>query len=139
MKTLYRKARSLCHPDKVSEAHKSAAHRVFVELQEAYKDKDLAKVREIQQTLSAKGLQAIRSTSLSARDALKATLAELEYAIARLVQEHQALQASAAVQLMEAADTDWQPFFAQQRKALERELAALVAAIEAEEFAENAL
>ena len=132
LKSLYRKACSLCHPDKVTEDRKEAAHGIFVELQEAFKCNDLARVREIHETLAASGLPGTRSTTLSEVEALKAAIAELEYAIVRLVAELKSLQGSDAVRLMDAAgpaEADWQCFFAQQRETLETELAGIVSAM----------
>ncbi len=129
LKSLYRKSCSLSHPDKVPEEKKDAAHRVFVELQEAYKSNDLARVREIYATLKAGGLPGTRSSTLSEVEALKAAIAELEYKIARLVAELKALQASDGVNLMDVAgatEADWQGFFEQQREALDIELGAIV-------------
>ena len=129
IKSLYRKACGLCHPDKVPEEKKEAAHRVFVELQDAYKSNDLPRVRNIYDALKAGGLPDTRSTTLSQVEALKAAIAELEYGIARLVTELKALQESDGVGLMETAgatETDWQGFFEQQRETLEVELATVM-------------
>ncbi|MCK2097755.1 phospholipase D-like domain-containing protein [Thauera aromatica] len=139
LKALYRKACSLCHPDKVAEEKKEAAHSAFVELQEAYKGNDLARVREIHAALAAGGLPATRSTTLSEVEALKAAIAELEYAIARLVAELKAVQESDGVRLMDAAgatEADWQRFFERQRDTLEMELARIVSDIQAEQTEE---
>lgn len=132
LKSLYRKACSLCHPDKVSEERKEAAHRVFIELQEAYKGNDLSRVQEIHETLKAGGLLGTRSSTLSEAEALKAAIAEMEHAIAMLVAELKALQASDGVRLVDAAGTteaDWQSFLAQQQVTLEMELASIVTQI----------
>lgn len=132
IKTLYRKACNLCHPDKVTEDRKEAAHRVFVTLQATYKGNDLAGVREIYEALLAGGLPGTRSTALNEAEALRAAIAELEYAIAKLVAELTSLQKSASVRLIDTAGTteaDWQCFFKQQREALERELDKIVSDI----------
>ena len=63
---------------------------------------------------------------------LKAAIAELEYALARLVVELKALQGSDGVSLMDAAgatEADWQSFFEQQRDTLDMELARVESAI----------
>ena len=141
LKSLYRKACSLCHPDKVPEEKKDAAHRVFVSLQEAYKGNDLARVREIYESLVAGGLPGTRSSTLSEVEALKAAIAELEYAITRLVAELKVLQVSDGVNLMDTAgatESDWQGFFEHQREILEVELDKIVSdllalAVETEE------
>lgn len=132
LKSLYRKACSLCHPDKVPEERKEAAHRVFVELQEAYKGNDLSRVREIHEALKAGGLPGTRSTTLSEAEALRAAIAEMEYAIARMVTELKALQESDSVRLVDAAgatEADWQTFLEQQQETLGMELASIVSQI----------
>jgi hypothetical protein len=132
LKSLYRKACSLCHPDKVTEDRKETAHRVFVELQEAYKSNDLSRVREIHEALKAGGLPGTRSTTLSEAEALKAAIAEMEFAIARLIAELKALQESDGVRLMDAAgatEADWQCFLEQQQEILEVELARIMSDI----------
>jgi hypothetical protein len=134
IKRLYRKACSLCHPDKFPEERKDAAHRAFVDLQDAYKANDLARIREIYTQLAAGGLPVTRSTTLSEVEALKAAIAELEHAIAKLVLELKAVQESDAVRLVESAgsrEDDWQRFFDQRGEALEMELCRLVSDIQA--------
>ena len=136
LKSLYRKACSLCHPDKVIKNKKEAAHLVFVELQEAYKGNNLSRVREIHDALKAVGLPETRSSTLSEAEALKAAIAELEFAITRLIAELKALQENEGVRLMDTAGTteaDWQRFLEQQQKTLEMELARIVSAILAEQ------
>jgi hypothetical protein len=132
LKALYRKACGLCHPDKVPEEEKEAAHRVFVDLQDAYKGNDLTRVREIYETLAAGGLPGTRSNTLNEAESLKAAIAEMEYAIARLVVDLQALQASDGVKLVDAAgatEADWQIFLEKQQKILDNELAKIVSDI----------
>ena len=132
LKILYRKACGLCHPDKVPEDRKAAAHRVFVDLQDAYKGNDLARVREIYEALVAGVLPGTRSTTLSEVEALKAAIAEMEYAIIRLVTELKALQESDGIKLVDAAggtEVEWEIFLNQQRETLEMELVNIVSAI----------
>lgn len=132
LKRLYRKACSLCHPDKFPEERKEAAHRAFTELQDAYKSNDLERVREIHAALAAGGLPAARSATLCLVDGLKAAIAELEHAIAHTLMALKALYASDACQLMMAAGTteaSWQVFFHQQEEILHEELARLVSGI----------
>src|SRR3546814_10568338 len=83
LKAIYRKACSLCHPDKFPEGQKGAATKVFVDLQAAYKSNDLNRVREIHALLEANGLPETRSTTLREVDKLKVAIAELEHAITR--------------------------------------------------------
>ena len=128
LKSLYRKACSLCHPDKFPDEGKESAHRAFVELQEAYKSNDLAKVRELYEVLMAGGMPGIRSTTLNKVEALAAAIAEMEYAIAKQVTELKALNESDAVKLMTSAgdtEEEWQRFFERNQRRLEVELAKI--------------
>jgi hypothetical protein len=132
LKSLYRKACSLCHPDKVPDEKKDSAHLVFVQLQEAYKRNDLAGLRAIHEALAAGGLTGSRSTTLTEVESLKAAIAELEHAIDMLVVELKVLQDSDGIRLTDAAGTgeaDWERYFVQQRELLEAELARLVSEI----------
>lgn len=134
IKKFYRKACSLCHPDKFPEDRKAAATRAFVELKDAYDASNLSRMREIYAALAAGGLPATRSSSLTEVEALKAAIAELEHAITSLVAQMKDLQQSDAARLLEAAgstDTDWQCFFELQGQALELELSRLVSDIRA--------
>lgn len=132
LKSLYRKTCSLCHPDKFTEEKKAAAHCAFVELQEAFKDNNLSRVREIHKALKAAGLPETRSTTLSKSEALRAAIAEMEYAIASLISELKALQESDSAKLVDeagATEADWQLFLERQRETLEIELARIMSDI----------
>lgn len=125
LKLLYRRACALCHPDKFPDDKKDAAHRIFVDLQDAYKSSDLLRLREIYEALKTGGMPGTRSATLNEVEALKSAVAELERAIAKLVSELKALQESEGVRMMDKAGTtedDWQSFFRGQRAILQAEL-----------------
>jgi hypothetical protein len=128
LKTAYRKACGLCHPDKFPEEQKGVATEVFLNLQAAYESNDLSKVREILTALAASGLPTTRSTTLREVDKLRAAIAELERAISRMAADLAALHSSNAYRLLGAAGDDevgWHEFFKRQRALLEVELAAV--------------
>lgn len=132
LKAIYRKACSLCHPDKFPEDQKERATEVFIELQEAYKSNDIAKVQAIYDDLVADGLPNSRSRSLREIDTLKAAIAELKHRLGQITAEIIALRTSDAFQMVEAAgrnEADWKAFFAQQSFALEAESARIEAEI----------
>lgn len=134
LKSFYRKACNLCHPDKVPEQMKEAAHRLFVDLQVAYKGNDLTRVREIYQALAAGGLPGTRASTLNEAESLKSAISEMEYAIAKLVFELKALQESDGMKLMDTAgatEADWQLFLKKQQKLLGDELAKIMSEITA--------
>lgn len=129
LKAIYRKACSLCHPDKFTDDKKEAAHRAFIELQEAYKGNGLARMREIYEVLNAGGMPGTRSTTLSKVESLTAAIAEMEYAIAKQVAELRALYESDPVKWMISAgetEDDVLRFLGQQLETLKTELASLV-------------
>jgi hypothetical protein len=128
LKTVYRKACGLCHPDKFPEEQRGIATEVFINLQAAYESNDLSKVREIYTVLAANGLPATRSTTLREVDKLKAAIAELEHAITRMAAELAALHLSDAYHLRAAAgdnEIGWHEFFERQRALLETEMATV--------------
>lgn len=140
LKSLYRKACGLCHPDKVTEERKEAAHRIFVQLQDAYRSNDLCRVREIHETLKEGGLPCMRSITLSEAESLRGAIAEVENAITRLVAELNALLQSEGVRLMGSAgatETEWEAFFAQKRETLEKELSRVISDIQAKQIQEQ--
>lgn len=125
LKALYRKACSLCHPDKVPEDKKQMAHEIFVTLQEAYTSNDVKQVAKIFERVKNGDFSQTRATTLSKMDVLKAAITELKYHIANLLTELQALQGGQAVRLMRLAgnsEADWQLYFDGQYRLLAGEL-----------------
>jgi hypothetical protein len=132
LKSLYRRACSLCHPDKVPAEKKDSAHLVFVQLQDAYKRNDLDGLRAIHEALASGGVPGTRSATLTEVESLKAAVAELEYSIDMLVVELKALQESDGIRLADlagAGEAEWEGYFAQQRESLETELTRLATEI----------
>lgn len=125
LKTLYRKACSLCHPDKVPEDNKQLAHEIFVELQEAYKSNDIEQVANIYERVKKGDFKQTRASTLTKTEILKAAIAEIKYQLDKLLTELQVLQTSQAVQLMQRAgsnEADWQHYFDGQYRLLKSEL-----------------
>lgn len=141
LKTLYRKACSLCHPDKFAKEQKNAAHLVFVKLREIYTANDLPALRELYATLQAGGLPgAPRSSTLSRADALRAAIAELQHRMAETLHQLQALHKSEGAALLRRAgnsEADWPAFFARQEQLLQAELEQLRQAVAAYGAADN--
>ena len=93
LKQKYRKAVMLCHPDKFTdEETKAKAHKIFVELQDAYSKNDLKRVSEILEKLE-KGIYDIDETvKISKREQLIERLNYLKGKINELNQQIQALK-----------------------------------------------
>lgn len=89
LKQKYRKAVLLCHPDKFTdEKQKEKAHKIFVQLQEAYSKNNLKKVIEILSNLE-KGIYEIdEEVKVSKKEIL---LEQLHYLKQRLEELHQIL------------------------------------------------
>ena len=125
LKTLYRKACNLCHPDKVPEDNKQLAHEIFVELQEAYKSNDIEQVANIYERVKKGDFKQTRASTLTKTEILKAAIAEIKYQLDKLLTELQVLQTSQSVQLMQRAgsnEADWQHYFDGQYRLLKSEL-----------------
>ena len=125
LKTLYRKACNLCHPDKVPEDKKQLAHEIFVELQEAYKSNDIEQVANIYERVKKGDFKQTRASTLTKTEILKAAIAEIKYQLDKLLTELQVLQTSQSVQLMQRAgsnEADWQQYFDGQYRLLKNEL-----------------
>lgn len=133
LKKLYRKACSLCHPDRFDETQKDAAHQVFVSLQNIYKANDLHALRELHNTLKSGGLpKAPRSITLSRADALRAALAELQHRISETLHQLQYLHRSEGAELLRLAgntESEWLSFFEKQKQLLQEEIQQLQQAI----------
>lgn len=140
LKRLYRKACSLCHPDRFSDEQKDAAHRVFVSLQEIYSSNDLKAMSELYESLKVGGLPSEpRSSTLSRADALRTAIAELQHRVEETLRLLKALHTSeGATLLRHAGDTeaDWPAFFAQQEELLLAELNKLQLLIDANRASE---
>lgn len=121
LKDNYRKASKLCHPDLVNDDQKEAAHKIFVELNEAYQKNDLNRVKEILETL--KHGKAFTSKADAANEK-QTLLMELE----RLRQRLNAI--NDAIANIKNSDTfitinaiaNWDEYFAQTKKQLEGQL-----------------
>ena len=78
LKKKYRKASTMCHPDKVSEDLKAKAQEIFVELNNAYQNNDIKKVSEILIKLENNNFFTLQSDSLSNKDKLKEAICILQ-------------------------------------------------------------
>jgi hypothetical protein len=126
LKKLYRKACTLCHPDRFSEEMKEAAHKKFVILQEIYKSNDLHTLKEFYSTLKEGGLpNAPRSSTLSRSEALRAAITELLHKVSDITKQLQYLYQSEEVKMLRSAgitEAEWAVFFENQKQHLEKRL-----------------
>ena len=76
LKTAYRKACRLCHPDIVADELKELAHKIMSELNVAKKKNDLARVLEILHALESGESFGVASDTVDDKEQLKAKIAD---------------------------------------------------------------
>jgi hypothetical protein len=121
IKTKFRKACQLCHPDKVSHEYKESAHKLFVELKDAYAANDLTKVSDILAQLE-KGIFKTGSQSITEREKLLLLSNKLKGSLDKLRKELAELKQSEVYQTI-AAVKNFDSHFEMLRKQLDAEIA----------------
>lgn len=126
LRRLYREASQRCHPDKVRQADHEHANRLFVQLQAAYRNNDLAGVRAIHSAVREGHLFADRSLILTETESLGHAIAALRRERDQLTSQIHQLRRSEAYRALKDLD-DWDAYFAEQRVALEQAIEQLEA------------
>lgn len=129
LRRLYRAAVMRCHPDRVGEAERDAANTAFLRVQQAYRGRDLAALREVLAELDVPSASAA-PTPAGASDRLRQRVGRLQVEVADLILAVQTLQLSdhyREVLRAEADDTE----FRLARESFEAECAQLRAQIAA--------
>jgi hypothetical protein len=109
IKTNYRKATKLCHPDKVTDEQKEQAQRVFTELKNAYDNNDFEKVKAILTNLE-KGIFKSQGETITQKEKLLIVKQDLELKREVLEKALHQLKASEAYQKIIKLD-DWETHF----------------------------
>jgi hypothetical protein len=124
LKTVFRKASRLCHPDKLVDEFKARGEAFFKELHEAYRRQDLERVTEILTTLQTGKSFGNVADGLNNLENLQAKIAALREQIAILEIEVKRLQDDEIYQRILLID-DRESYFSELAKELEIELTAL--------------
>jgi hypothetical protein len=125
LKKKYRKACTLCHPDKFSDdKSKAKAHEVFIELQKAYNKNDLKRVSEILNNLEKGNFDITGSQSASNREDLLNRIQYLRQRLNDLTAEVFGLRIDKTYRQV-IAIKNMQSFFAEEKERLEKELNSL--------------
>lgn len=119
LKKLYRKASSLCHPDRVSDEQKSLAQELFNELRCAYEENDLPKVRQLLSELE-RGIFEPKSKTISQKDKLKTLKQQMQGKLQRIINAINDIKKSPSYQEIMEID-DWDSYFAEQKSLLLQE------------------
>ena len=120
LKKLYRKASMKCHPDRVVDDLHDQAQEIFLELNEAYKNNDLERVRAISEELSNNRM-ADKSEVLTERKKLESTRKSLLGKLAEWNAQLEALLSQPNSKIINAID-DWDDYFEETRMLLEDQL-----------------
>ena len=124
LKTAYRKASRLCHPDKLADEFKAQGETFFKELADAYRRQDLKRVIEILTALETGGSLKNAADSINNKETLQAKIALLRERIAILEVEVKRLQDDEIYQQILSID-DRESYFSELEKELNAELTAL--------------
>ena len=124
LKTKFRKATFLCHPDKVSDEFKTAAEELFIELKAAYEINDLNKVSELLSEMERGNFFRSKSETISEKILLKAAIDKLKRQIKKLENEMLEIKNSEAFKII-IEIKDWGLYFEETKTKLQLELSIL--------------
>jgi len=125
LKQLYRKASRLTHPDIVADEFKEEATKIFIALNDAYKRKDLAKVREIFKGLQSGKAFVYASDEINDKELLRKKSETLRAKIDTIKQEIEEIaQSDTYITIQEIDDMD--AYFDELKESLIEEKEALL-------------
>ena len=124
LKKLFRKAARLCHPDIVTKELQDQAHEITSQLNEAYAQKDLSRVKKIVDMLENGVYFDTASDKLENVEKLKHKITELREKVATVTEELKAIKKDETFNTIEEIN-DWDTYFNEVRENLEKEYRAL--------------
>lgn len=124
LKAAYRKASSLCHPDKVSDEFKEQAGEIFKQLNDAYQAKNLTAINEILTALQSQNGFSAFSDTVSNIEKLRLRMAKVKDKITAIERDIAMIKDDETYHLIEAI-TDWDVYFNDTKSNLEKELVKL--------------
>lgn len=121
LKSKFRKATVLCHPDKVVNELKETAQKIFVELKSAYDQNDLSKVSEILTELEKGNFFRTTSETITEKDLLQVEITRLKRQIKIIENEIVSIKLSDTYRKV-IEISDWDSYFEETRQKLNKEL-----------------
>ncbi|MBS3913735.1 MAG: hypothetical protein KG003_04505 [Bacteroidetes bacterium] len=121
LKTKYRKATKLCHPDTVSAMQATESAQVFDQLTKAYDDNDVETVSRILEYLETGKPFKAKHETFTENDKLKVEVTRLQLTLQRLIQAINEIKQSETYQKISVLG-DWNVYFQKVKKQLEIEL-----------------
>jgi len=120
LKTLYRKASRMCHPDLVVDELKAQAITIMQALNDAYTKRDLQTVKSIWERLQSGLAFDVASEKIDDKEILEAKIAEIKEKIEEIMAEIEQIEADETLQLIQQID-DIDPYLEELAQELERE------------------
>ena len=124
LKLLFRKAARLCHPDIVTQDLEDQAHEITAQLNEAYAQNDLSRVKKILDMLENGVYFDAASDKLQDAEKLKYKIDHLTEVLADISDDLEVIKEDETYKTIEEIE-DWDAYFAEVREALESEYEAL--------------
>ena len=128
LKTKYRKASKMCHPDIVADEYKEQAEIVFVDLKTAYEQNDLEEVNQILNNLK-KGIFSSSSRNISEKDKCVSLREDLVKKRDKIEIELYKLKKDKTYQTMLNID-NWHVYFTERKEQIINEINKLISKLE---------
>lgn len=129
LKTKFRKAVLICHPDKVNEVLKEEAERMFIELKNAYESNDLDRVSEILEALEKGNFFRSKSETITDKDQLILSITKLKQKIENIEKQIYLIKENETYIEIQSID-DWDEYFEDLKEKLQNELETLRALVD---------
>ena len=136
LKSIFRQASRLCHPDIVTEELKAQAHEVMSELNDAYDKKDIKRVNEILQDLLNGTKFEVLSESINDNEVLKAKIVEFKNKIDEIQNELDVIKEDELLKIIAEVD-DIDTYLDGLKEELDQEYESLKNALLTAEETEN--
>ena len=120
LKQAFRKASKLCHPDIVPDELKEQAHEMMQRLNEAYRKKDIAKLKEILVSLESGYGFDIASDTINDKNILKSRIEDIKGEIDGIIQDIEAIKNDDIYKTIQKLD-DWDEYFEQLKSEIKNE------------------
>ncbi len=124
LKSKYKKASMLCHPDRVDDEQKVKAIEIFKRLQKAYNENDLTEVEAIYNALKTGTTLGDRALSLSELEQLQSAVTELNVNVDGIRSELSDLMTSDIWGTLTEAK-DWDVYFSDKKSQLEKQISEM--------------
>jgi len=121
IKEKYRKASKLCHPDVVADNQKDIAHKVFMQLKDAYEKNDLEEVKELLELLEQGKMFVSKTDTATEKVTLQLQLQNFRLRIAELENKIKSIKSSRTYKRIIEIN-NWDEYFYKTQQELHEQL-----------------